>query len=544
MLKFLKGLPSQFLSSLKSQDQGPSPEWPAVAILIFLTGAALLVRLRFTVWPFEDAAMLMRYAQHLADGHGVVWNIGGPPVDGATDFGFMVVVAGLYKLGLSLETATYAPGLIAHLGTVLLLYFGPRKLFDADRRLCLFIALWAAFGPGIVYTEAYFGTAFFAASACVAWALAWAYMIRGGLGYAVGFAFSSLACGLIRPEGVILCSLMMAGILVYQGLGKSRSALLIFVGVFAVLGGTYFLWRWHYFGHPLPNPFYKKGGGQLYPGTLRESFKGLFIMGYPFLPCLVLIFYPLKRVREGLAVLIPVLGFTLVWVLMSNEMNLKHRFQYPMIPVLLFSCSRIIQLLIEFVRTRAWLNNPKRAKTAGIVCLVLGIGLLARQYSENEGRDHRRDGRYDIGVILEKYKDQGYVMAVSESGLLPLYSGWIAVDLWGLNDPYIARQGMVTDEYLDRYNPALVQLHAHYSPGMSAPSDNEWDRMILSAVNYTEANSYRLAAVYGRRPDDTHWYFVRPDCPDAQAIINELRGLDYRWGYHGKTSKQFFPPSN
>ena len=30
--------------------------------------------------------MLLRYAEHLAAGHGIVWNLGDPPVDGATDF--------------------------------------------------------------------------------------------------------------------------------------------------------------------------------------------------------------------------------------------------------------------------------------------------------------------------------------------------------------------------------------------------------------------------------------------------------------------------
>ena len=54
----------------------------------------------FSIPPFEDAAMLMRYAQHLADGHGIVWNVGGHPVDGATDFLFMAASALLIKLGL------------------------------------------------------------------------------------------------------------------------------------------------------------------------------------------------------------------------------------------------------------------------------------------------------------------------------------------------------------------------------------------------------------------------------------------------------------
>jgi len=46
----------------------------------------------FAAQPEEDAAILMRYAQHLAAGHGIVWNVGEPPVDGATDFLFMLLL--------------------------------------------------------------------------------------------------------------------------------------------------------------------------------------------------------------------------------------------------------------------------------------------------------------------------------------------------------------------------------------------------------------------------------------------------------------------
>ena len=53
--------------------------------------------------------------------------------------------------------------------------------------------------------------------------------------------------------------------------------------VFLTLGLLYFLWRWHYFGYPLPNPFYKKGGGALYWHSLRQSWKNLWALGWPFL---------------------------------------------------------------------------------------------------------------------------------------------------------------------------------------------------------------------------------------------------------------------
>ena len=102
-------------------------------------GAAGLLLLLFVGWyvwaaldlrgrPEEDAAMLMRYSRHLAAGHGIVWNIGEKPVDGATDFLFMVVLAAVHGLGLSLETSARAIGLFAHAATVWLVFWGARRL--------------------------------------------------------------------------------------------------------------------------------------------------------------------------------------------------------------------------------------------------------------------------------------------------------------------------------------------------------------------------------------------------------------------------------
>ncbi len=58
--------------------------------------------------------MLMRYSQHLSQGNGIVWNVGQPPVDGATDFLFMALLAGLYALGGQVESTVLWVGGIAH----------------------------------------------------------------------------------------------------------------------------------------------------------------------------------------------------------------------------------------------------------------------------------------------------------------------------------------------------------------------------------------------------------------------------------------------
>src|SRR5512139_33161 len=82
----------------------------AFGLLFVLCAAALYAWgcVDFTLPPTEDAAMLMRYARHPAAGHGFVWNVGGPPFDGAAAFLFLVAMGLLHIGGLPLGTSVLA----------------------------------------------------------------------------------------------------------------------------------------------------------------------------------------------------------------------------------------------------------------------------------------------------------------------------------------------------------------------------------------------------------------------------------------------------
>ena len=104
------------------------PDIVAVATLVALTGVFAARLVNFGIPPFEDAAMLMRYAEHLARGWGVVWNLGEAPLDGATDFLFMVVVAAVTRVGVTVETAVRIVTVVSHFATVCLIYVGMRQV--------------------------------------------------------------------------------------------------------------------------------------------------------------------------------------------------------------------------------------------------------------------------------------------------------------------------------------------------------------------------------------------------------------------------------
>lgn len=620
------------------------------AELLWLSGLLLfallyaLSQVDFTLHPVEDAAILMRYARHLAEGHGIVWNIGEAPVDGATDFLFMVVLAALHRFGVSLEGAVHWLGLASHLATVALVYLAIRASPLHSRWLALFAVSFLAIGPGIRYVEAYFGTPFFALWGALTWYLA-DRLARSKATTEMSFAFAlaGLATGLTRPEGVFLAALMMASILYWRG---ARRTLLIFATVFLVLGGAYLLWRWHYFGYPLPNPFYKKGGGHLYVASLKASLANVWGLAFPFDLVLfyavalilvvhlrrvlravsahgegavrralqvtgalvfllalaglmrrssaahatlllgryslsyalllgallaggvstVLVAAPLARKlaaattspvmnasaevchleRETLFVLIPLGGFTLLWVLLSNEMNYLMRFQYVLLPVFLLSLPYLIAALASFW---PWVQptaaSEDRRSAAGVLLLLLMVVILYRQHQDMRVVSHHRDGLYDAALLLQQHADKGYTLATTESGLVPLYSRWRTVDAWGLNDQWIAHHVGVTEAYLDRYQPEVILFHAYFSPvappapTITAAPRAAWQQMDLTLLAYASKRGYILAAAYGDSAYDTHYYYVRPDFPDSAAIVAGIRQMDYIWYGTGRRSVNY-----
>jgi len=495
----------------------------------------------FAIPPFEDAAILMRYAQHVAEGHGIVWNIGEPPVDGATDFLFMIITAWLVHAGVSVEAAVRSLGIGAYVLTVGLIYLAIRTIHNGPVLIALTSALYLAVGPGMYYVAAYFGTPFFALFACLTWCLAW-FVVKYPASnvLAVLFSLSSLLTGLIRPEGVILSTTMLLAIVFLLGWKRAIRVVAAFVLVFSTLGALYFAWRWSYFGHPLPNPFVKKGGGLIYLGSLRTSLRNTFFMSLPFLPAIVLGLRSSLAFRLSVFGLIPVIGFASAFVFLSNEMNFGGRFQYATLPILLVSWYAAIRGIEGELRLPSLASFSMRARTAVMLfAVVLAVGTVGYAYYSSRGITYGRDGRYEVGRMLGDYAEEGLVLGTSEAGLLPLYSRWRTVDTWGLNDPWVARNGGITETYLDQFNPHLIMFHASFSPQIAPEGSTPWNEMTTLLKDYAERRGYVLAAAYGATPRSVHYYYVRPDFAQSAEIIDRLRSIDYYYYSTGDLATDF-----
>jgi hypothetical protein len=515
----------------------------AAAALLALVAAYAATQLDLSRYPEEDAAMLLRYSRHLAQGHGVVWNVGEPPVDGATDLLFMALVALLHRLGLGLETAARGVDVAAHGATVLVVYASVRRLFGAPAWVAIVPAAYLATGTGLRYAAALYGTPLFALTTALAGYAAWrtAQADTPGVERAArGLGLWAVLMGIARPEGALLGVLLLAGALVRRGRPDARRVVAGFASGFLLPGLAYFAWRWWYFGHPLPNPFYRKGGGVLHEDVLLRAARNVARLGGPFLAVLAAGLVPRATRRLALGALVPVAGFTAMWVLVSDETNYFMRFRYPILPVLLVSWVPVAQQFAARVRSDTW-TSPRTARPAAAAAMVgLAAVLAVWQHRRFGYIVPQRIGLYDVARMLQGYAGRGYTLATTEAGLLPLYSEWRAVDAWGLNDAWIAHHGGITPAYLERYRPEVIVLHAYFSPRDRPRSQADswrglgpaWFAMVTTLQDYAVARGYRLAAVFGRNPADTHYYYVRPDFPDSAEIAARIRAVPYPWNGH------------
>jgi hypothetical protein len=526
---------------------------PDLLISLVLIASTLYYAARyvdFSITPFEDAAMLMRYAQHLADGHGIVWNIGEHPVDGATDFLFMAASAALIKFGLTVGQSVRGIGFASHLLTVLIIYWGNRRIHNASIPLSLLSGLYLAVGTGFSYVSAYFGTPFFALAAATTWALGLILIREQNPRFwlMLSFALSGLVMGLIRPEGVILASLMLFTILILRGLKNSVSIIVTFGAVFLLLGGAYFLWRWDYFGYPLPNPFYKKGGSGLHWDSYNNSLLNLLRLCLPIAIAFILGFRSRETAKQTIAYLIPILGFAMSFILISDEMNYGARFQYALVPIALLSWIPLAGGITFSKQDQlsAWEKGvyvvSLVAVSASLIFYSWYQNCFLTSYQQICARPYARDGRYDMGKLLAEYRGKGYVIATTEAGLIPYYSGWDAIDTWGLNDQFIAHNGSLTAAYLDQHKPEIIMFHDYYStlvpPKLTKPNlAQPWFSMTITMKEYAEANGYVLAAIFGDSPYDTHYYYVRTDFEDSKRLIQQISTMKkYYWPTTGKKS--------
>ena len=504
------------VKSANSEPKTSALDWTIALALALFTIYYIRKTAVWHMLPLEDALMLLRYSQHVAQGFGIRWNIGDPPVEGATDFLFMVAIALLMKIA-HLGAILSARLLIAasHVASVAMLYLGMRRWYSWPVWACICVALYLAEGIAIFQLSLGFGAPFYAMFALAAWMVVLSCLkveVTARRGLLLGLFL--LLTALTRPEGCFLAFFILAALCYARGKLALR-AVVPAATVFMLFGGVYFIWRWHYFGYLFPNPFYLKGGGHIYLHSISIAVLNMRSMLLPVLPIALVELFS-RHWRRVVTAAIPVLGFTAIWVLLSNENNYGMRFQYCVVPLALLSlpyCSQALQERFQKFRVPLW----------GQVLVIALTFVVARDYwaqLTGPNRIFMGSGAYHISQDLQPFKTRGYTIAASEAGTIPYFSEWRAIDTYGLNDAEIVHNPHgLTPEYLQQNNPAIILYHKPDQWGSSP----YYQKMQATLEQYAETHNYELAAEWGTVPCDRHVWWVRRDLPERDQFLAIIR---------------------
>jgi arabinofuranosyltransferase len=456
-------------SDLSAHGTSISPDyrirsWAAGIALIFLAHVILLACVA------EDAFIAFRFAKNLAIGRGLVWNAGEAPVEGYTDFLWVLLSAATIRLGLNVVLFAQVAGVAAAYGTLWLIWRAGRRHLRLEPVVAILpVLLLAVAGPFATWAASGMEMSFFTWLALLSAYLVAEVWQNDRSRAAAWSAITLVAATLTRPEGAMLAALLLGGstlaaLAVRRRLSEFTAATALYLGLF----GLYFAWRYSRYGYLLPNTFYAKTGGGLDQVLRGGLLTFLFYMQFvlPLAPIALVAIWehglPSPRVLAGgLASLLQrhalvvcaatvTVVYTLYNIAVGGDYMAMHRFFVPVLPFIYLLTARVASAVHGRIRTRQ--------NALGYSALVAVTGLatffpstpLERSFFHAPPQQH---GNYrgvqterwhvsrlsTIGRFFEGYRrDHAESLATSAIGAIGYLADMRILDLHGLVDTHIA----------------------------------------------------------------------------------------------------------
>lgn len=435
----------------------------------------------------DDAWISFRYADHLVQGHGLVWNPG-ERVEGYTNFLWVMVMAGLIGAGGDPEWWSCALGIGAGLGVLALTVELGRQARGEDSPF-----IWLA--PGLLVVH----RSFLAWSTGGLETMATAALVLGGFvahlrereGEGASVPVSGLLLGLAtlcRPDAGLFALVVLA-VSTFDGwrrLGPGP-ALRTSLGwglAYAALPGLHLLWRLTYYGTLLPNTFHAKVNGTWFEQGGR--YLGLFVGDFALWWVLPFAVLGVALAREYRHVLLAtaVIAHSLYLAALGGDV-----FEFRLLVVILAPLYWLWAEGLAELAGRAGQRWPAAAPVMTLGALLLAVPPIVRTVAASRipalnvtrhgvdslaavrafGTLRQREGRALRELIERGVLPDDLHWATGGAGAIPYYTGWITTDRHGLSDREVARGALesrgrpghehwASDEHLRARGVELIEL--------------------------------------------------------------------------------------
>lgn len=421
-------------------------------LLIFLL-ALLAVKNAFIQ---DDAFISFRYAYNLVQYNNFSWNASDVvKLEGYTNFLWTIIIAACIKMNLDPVVCSMAIGIIFGIGTLVVTYKIANLILGDFRYALLTVLLlgtnysFSAYMTGGLETQlqtllitliAYFS---FKAMQRSDWAFKELILIS---------VFSGLAI-LTRLDTPLIIGIFVLALLSYRYKAAPEKKILrpiydivlLAIPVLMIVLPWLF-WKYNYYSDILPNSFYLKGkvfSTEVIKNGILYLFT--FFASYYLLIFLVILAFQLKRVIQNkfiVTILIVVIAWSAYIIKVGGDF-MEFRFLVPVLPV--------------FMTVVAWSIQQFESRAAKYICVLVALlGSLSHQvlFFDFHGTDSIRKLHQIIyeketnwkgvgikfGELFSEERDK-IVIATTAAGAIPFYSDLTTIDMFGVNDKWIALHG-------------------------------------------------------------------------------------------------------
>lgn len=540
-----------------------SPAFLASCAAVTLPFIVFVVHsLLFRDWIVDDAGISFAYARNLAEGLGLVSQPGAAPVEGYSNFTWVILLTPFFLLKLFDPTIT--PKILS-LALVLLSFVFLHLTFRAisprynlvTAGVLLLLAINTSF---VVWT-----TSGLENPLLVLLMTLFLYSIikyngdKANQRHLIVLGVLAALIAMTRPDGIayffVLPAFWLLSLAFWrQPVKKVLTATLIYSTAFACLFGVFLIFRRLYFGDLFPNTYYAKGGTSFADQNSTPLIKlllkkpwdlfnaispaiGVLLVAVLLVITLYLVGKRLLR-ENHLALFLLLLCSLAVFIVLPADWMGEYRFATAFF-VFLYSYAFIIGeaflAAVCLTRPETAVRSRKSALAILAVCIAsifTGWSILAFVQRSRQFTAHPTISFNDVAgkytFMFNKYAERldirnGSIILPDLGGML-YYSDLRVYDLAGLCDKTIARtvnhdQQAFYDYIFDTLRPSIIFTHSEFTDLARFDLDDRFRQDYVPVIEYRDS---RIDP--GFSADLFSGVFIRKELArDKQEIISEFR---------------------
>jgi arabinofuranosyltransferase len=440
----------------------------------------------------DDAYIFFRYAENIVNGYGFVWNINEQPIEGYSSFLYLVVLIFAKLLTIDVEFFSIIFGVLTSSFTLYLTFLIYQLIYHNQEESALskiVTVVIIAISPAFLYwsvtgMETSFYSMFLLLT--IYYFLKLPNSIKTNLLKGILFGF---LCVLRFEAAIFFLAALYYLVKDEKSLLKikiDRRAIMFVLG-FTIIFGTYFLWRWNYFGYFFPNTYYAKTGGglQQVAGGFFYSIKALRLFyGFAWIPLVIVIFFFKKNMFTDKAVFLFSFGIIslVTTILIGGDHFHYGRFVLPVLPLLFIffppAFDKMLSAEIKYFKLKSkyraaiilivlvslLVSKPVYLETlGGFRNLLQGKKEILIVYDESIEIDiiEWQHGFYIMGETLKAISSKDDYIAAVPIGAIGYYSKIKVIDMVGLVDPVIAHK-QLSPESMRKWTPGHTKGDGKY----------------------------------------------------------------------------------